>query len=132
MALLTRDAILNVSDIKTETVSVPEWNGDVCVRELNGADRDVYLASITPGPGETVADKCKTAAAKLLQLSCIDPETGNLMFSAGDIDTLSRKSGAAVQRVCSVASRLSRLNPSDLRELSKNSKATQSDTSATN
>ena len=33
MALLTREDILNYNDIKTEIVPVPEWGGEVKVKD---------------------------------------------------------------------------------------------------
>ena len=37
---LSRDSILKASDIKTETVPVPEWGGDVNLRGHSGEELD--------------------------------------------------------------------------------------------
>ena len=44
--MLTRDAILNAADLKTEAVPVPEWGGDVLVRGLTGVSQ--ILPSLLP------------------------------------------------------------------------------------
>ena len=42
MTYLSRDAILQREDIKTEDVEVPEWGGTVRVRGMSGVQRDAF------------------------------------------------------------------------------------------
>jgi hypothetical protein len=44
--VLTKEQILSADDIKTETVLVPEWGGDVIVRGLSGVERDAYEMAV--------------------------------------------------------------------------------------
>ena len=44
--LLTRDKILSADDIRSERVKVPEWGGEVIVREMTGAERDEWEGSV--------------------------------------------------------------------------------------
>ena len=53
MKALTRDEILGADDLKTESVKVPEWGGTVLVRELTGAERDEWEASVVKTNGTT-------------------------------------------------------------------------------
>jgi hypothetical protein len=116
--LLSREAILNVVDIKTETVSVPEWGGDVMVKGLTGAERNDFEQSMLSRKGKDVQMNMKNATAKLCALSMVDEE-GKRLFSDADVEVLGNKSGAALSRVYAVASRLSGLSDSDMKELTE-------------
>lgn len=119
MALLNRDAILAASDIRTATVSVPEWGGDVLVGSMTGQARDEWEQSlITRKPGKTEAN-LHNVRARLVAATVVD-EAGNRMFSEADIEALGRKSSAALERVCKVAQRLNGLGDSDLEDLKGN------------
>ena len=50
MTYLSRDAILQREDIKTEDVEVPEWGGTVRVRGMSGVERDAFEASLIEQP----------------------------------------------------------------------------------
>ncbi len=118
--LLTREQILSVQDLVTETVAVPEWGGEVRVKSLSGAERDAYEASVMRINGTNAQLNLLNARAKLVALAVID-ENGKRMFGDGDVHALAAKSAAALQRVFDVANRLSGLNARDLEELTKNS-----------
>jgi hypothetical protein len=118
MALLTKDAILAAVDLPTERVSVPEWGGDVLVRGLDGRDRDAFEASLVVqagGPVNLANIRARLCAA------CIVDEAGERLFSDADMDALGRKSGAALDRVFSVAQRLSGMTEADVKSLQGNS-----------
>lgn len=128
MLLLTREEILKANDIKTESVSVPEWGGDVMVRGLTGAQRDDYEATLIRMKGTDAQMNLRNARAKLVQRSCVDAD-GALLFNEDDVVALSRKSAAALERVFEVAQRLSGLSKSDIDDLTKNSGSSQSEDS---
>ena len=50
MTYLSRDAILQREDIKTEDVEVPEWGGTVRVRGMSGVERDAFESSLIEQP----------------------------------------------------------------------------------
>lgn len=118
MPLLTRDAILQVEDLKRELVSVPEWGGDVFVRSLNGAERDKFEASVLEQRGKSQKMNLENIRAKMASMTICD-EHGNRLFSDGDIQALAKKNAAALDRVFSVARRLSGLGENEVEELAK-------------
>ncbi len=120
MNLLTRDQILQAQDIARETVSVPEWGGDVLVRGLTGQERDAYEATIMRLNGTNAQMNLVNARAKLVARSVID-ENGDRLFADDDVALLARKSAAALERVFNVAQRLSGLSSADIDELAKTS-----------
>lgn len=130
MGLLGRNDILGFDDIKTEDVSVPEWGGVVRVKAMNGFERDAFEGSLVETRGKMQVVKMDNVRAKLVAKTVID-ENGDLIFTVGDIEALGRKSAAALDRVFSVAQRLSKISDTDVEELIKNSEPDQKDTSIT-
>jgi len=117
---LKRDAILSCDDIKTENVEVPEWGGTVVVKMMSGAERDAFEASFVSYRDGKRSYSVDNVRAKLVQKTIIDPDTKEPMFTVGDIEALGRKSAAALDRVFTVAQRLSKITSSDVEELAKN------------
>jgi len=128
MGFLTRDQILQVQDIVTEDVPVPEWGGTVRVRGLSGHERDAFEAGIVQPSGRTIRYTLENLRARLVALSVVD-ESGARLFSAADVVALGRKSAAALERVYNVAQRLAGLSNQDVEELAKNSESGPSDDS---
>ena len=123
MALLGKDAILAAEDIATERVEVPEWGGEVMVRGLTGRQRDRWEASLSVRQGKRFVPSLEDLRARLV-VHCVVDETGRLVFHEGDIDALSNKSGAALDRVYTVAARLSGISEQDVEDMTKNSETT--------
>ena len=132
---LSREQILNYDDIKTEVVSCPEWGGDVNVRGLTAGERDKWESSLYTtkkhGNSYEVISNKENIRAKFIAVSVVD-EKGKLIFTAGDIETLSQKSAAPMDRIFAVAQRLSGMTNADVEELEKNLTSDQKDTSITN
>lgn len=126
--LLTRDAILGASDIKTEDVKVPEWGGVVRVRGLTAGERDAFEASMVSIRGQRVDPNFLNVRARLVMASVVN-EDGQQMFTQSDIKKLSEKSASAMDRIYDVAQRLSGLSAEDIQELEGKSEAGQSDDS---
>jgi hypothetical protein len=122
LKILSRDEILTALDITRERVPVPEWGGAVWVQGMTGTERDAFEASIVQQSGRgTRTVNLANARAKVVALSVVDKD-GKRVFSQEDVTALGRKSAAALQRVFSVAQRLSGLRDEDMEELVKNSK----------
>lgn len=121
--ILNREAILQSSDLKTETVSVPEWGGEVLVKGMSGTERDAFEAGNilrkdkNGKPGFEL--NAVNIRARLCSL-CIVDETGKRLFTDTDVEALGRKNAAALHRVFEVAQRLSGLTKADVEELEKN------------
>lgn len=129
---LTAADILAAVDLERETVPVPEWGGQICVRGMTGAERDTYEATLLSVKGTDVAlDKAgmTSARARICAMCMIDPETGKRLFTDAQVADLGKKSGRALDRVFSVAQRLSGITKADIDELRKNSKNGQSEDS---
>lgn len=117
--MLTRDAILNCSDLPTQEVAVPEWGGAVLVRGLSGRERDEYELSMINLRGGNPSLTMFNARAKLVQLGCVDEE-GKQLFTKADVALLGRKNATALDRVYNVIRHLSGLSSEDVKELTAN------------
>lgn len=125
MPLLTKDEILQADDLPTEDVPVPEWGGTVRVRTLKGTERDKFEESITDFEADSRRIIAENLRAKLVAVSVVD-ESGKRLFDDNDVRRLGGKSARALDRVFSVAQRLSGITNEDVEELVKNSPAGQS------
>jgi hypothetical protein len=117
--LLGKDAILAADDIQTQRVEVPEWGGDVMVRGLTGQQRDAWEAGLSVRRGKQLVPDMRNFRARLVVM-CVVDETGAEVFGLGDVDALSGKSGAALDRIYDVAARLSGISENDVEDLTGN------------
>lgn len=121
--MLNRDQIVNAPDLKTETVEVPEWGGEVLVRGLTGQQRDAFEQWFQKQSKSKAG--VPNVRARLAVLSIVD-EKGDRVFNDADIDMLGDKSGAMLDRVFDAVQRLSGISGDDVDEMVKNSTADQS------
>lgn len=124
--LLDRDAILGMMDTTWEIVDVPEWHGKVKVRSLTGVERDKIEASMVQQRGKDSAMNLANLRAKVCAASIVGKNSERL-FSDADIHALGRKNAAALDRVYTVAQRLSGITKEDAEAIAKNSESDQSD-----
>lgn len=114
--MLTRELILQAADLAAETVSVPEWGGEVRVRVMTGFERDTWEMELLTAREKNLA----RVRATLCALTVVD-EQGARLFTHADIEALGGKSAAALDRVFEAAKRLNRIGAADVEDLRKNS-----------
>jgi hypothetical protein len=130
LKFLNAQEILAVNDVKIEAVPVPEWGGSVLVRSLEGYERDQYETQwLNSRAGKKVT--LDNIRARLVAMSLCDAE-GNRLFTDSQVKTLGKKSAAALDRIFTVAQKLSGLTQEDIKELEKNSESLQNDNSGLN
>ena len=120
MAILNKDQILAADDLKSQKVATPEWGGEVIVKTLTGEERDSLEAAIVSSNGKSVVQNRENIRAKLLVRSLVD-EQGQRLFTDTEVSALGRKSGKVLDRLFDIATDLSKVTPSDVEELAKNS-----------
>lgn len=114
MASITKDQLLGAtaSTMPTETVRVPELGGTLTVRGLTAAERDRILKDTATGKGR----KQKTDIARLRTLlvaRTVIGDDGQRMFTDGEAHELGKVRSDVVERVFSVAAKLSGLLDAD-------------------
>ena len=108
---LSKEDILKADDRATEEVSVPEWGGTVLVRGLSGRERDEFEVSMADRQGTEFVPNFSNTRAKLITRCVVDDDGKRVFDIHTDVEALGEKSGAAIDRVYSVAARLSGLSP---------------------
>ena len=127
--LLTRQEILSIRDIRTETVFVPEWGGAVKIRALTGKERDAWETALFQIDGKNVKMNKENLRAKLVALTVVD-EAGQRLFTEADVEALGSKSASALDRIYQASQKLSGLTPDDIKEMEKNLETDHSDSTA--
>jgi hypothetical protein len=116
---LSRDAILGAADMKTVTVAVPEWGGDVIVSTMSGSARDEWEQSLIQRKGNKTEPNLANIRARLVAATAVD-EAGKRLFTEADVNALGKKSAAALERICKAAQKLNGIGDSELEDLQGN------------
>lgn len=116
MALLNRDDILAQDNLNTEDVSVPEWGGEVRVREMTASDRDTFEARFANTEGKANMNNVR---AELVS-KCVVDEEGNRLFTKEDMKKLADKSASAMDRIFQKTLELSGMSQDSQEEEVKN------------
>ena len=118
---MSREDILGFDDLTREELTIPEWgNGKVYIRCLTGAERDRFEAEMLADPEEDHRKRFYNLRARLVVLAVCDPQ-GMPLFMLNDVERLSTKSAKVLDRLFSVAQRLSGRTKEDVDTLTKNS-----------
>lgn len=117
---LSKADILGQQDIVMEDLFVPEWDAWVKVKVMTAAERDHFEASSVQREGKKISMNLQGIRARLCILCLVDGD-GNRMFSDEDEYALGTKSGAALDRIFSVAQRINGMRDEDVAALAKNS-----------
>lgn len=116
----SRQDILDIPDIETRDVWVPEWQTHVRVRALSSLERDEILESNRVGKGRRERVTIKGIEAKFVTAAAVD-ETGKRLFQRSDFDRLSTKSAGAVSRIYAAIADMSGLGDEAAEEARGNS-----------
>jgi hypothetical protein len=119
MGLLSGKMILGAVDNPAERVSIPEWGGDVLVRGMTGTERDRFEKMSVEMRGNKRVVVEKHIRARVASICLVD-SNGDKLFTPKDVEALSEKSGAALDRVFAVAMRLSGMTESEMDVIREN------------
>lgn len=111
-------SILDLPDLTSEEVEVPEWGFRLRVRSLTGTERDAFEASLLQTRGKDREINLRNMRAKLVAQS-VRKADDSRVFSDAQVEALGRKNAAALQRVFRVAQRLSGLAEDEVEELTR-------------
>jgi hypothetical protein len=119
MASLTRADILGAVDRKLVSVAVPEWGGDVYIRQLTARERAEYedaAAQIKDASGPLAG--MRRCAMFLAAVLC--DENGAALFGVGDAEEIMSRNFDVVQRLFRRAGRHNVITQADIDDLGKN------------
>lgn len=99
-----RDRIIAVDDLQREIVKIEQWGLEVEVRGMSGAARAAIVQDAADNNGNVNFAKMMPEVV----VTCVfDPQTGEQVFSADDKDLIMGKNGAALEKINTIAMRLS-------------------------
>lgn len=116
-----RDRIIAVDDSQREIVMIPEWGFEVEIRGMSGASRASMTQDTADNNGNVNFNKMMP---NLIVGSIYDPETGEQVFDDADASTVMAKSGSALDRIMTVAMRLSGFGADAIEEAGKDFSST--------
>lgn len=121
MSTITREGLKKVEDLKTETVTVKEWDADVILRTMSGREREAWEYDMYKrSNGGKNWDKLKGLKIDLLALTIVD-ENGKPIFNDDEgKEILGGKSPAVLDRLFEKSQKLNGLTADDVEELEKN------------
>ena len=124
-----RDQILSIKDIPSETVKVKEWNIEVEVRGMTGAERTRILDLAMD---EKNGVNLQMVYPEIVISTAFDPSTGEQIFSPADRAALLSKSASALDTLATVGMRLSGFTQETSDDLGKDSSVTAIGDSSSN
>jgi hypothetical protein len=123
-----RDQILNSNDIPKELVKVKEWNIEIEVRGMTGAERTRILDLAQAGDGMNL----QMVYPEIVISTAFDAETGEKIFTPEDRTALLSKSANALDSLATVGMRLSGFLAETSNDLGKDSSETVIEDSSSN
>lgn len=104
MALLTRDTILGMG-LRIETVDVPEWGGEVLIREFSSVKSEMVALKMVGKDGKFDPRKFQGLSGWIVRLAVVD-ESGGMVFKIGDEKKIANLGAGGVSRVAKAAMKL--------------------------
>ena len=123
-----RDQILNSNDIPKELVKVKEWNVEIEVRGMTGAERTRIL-DLAQGDGGM---NLQMVYPEIVISTAFDVLTGEKIFTPEDRTALLSKSASALDALATVGMRLSGFLAETSDDLGKDSSETVIEDSSSN
>ena len=133
MALLTPDQIGAADDRRWEDVPVPEWGGTVRIASMSGTDRNAYQKAmvVLGSNGRPQGVDLSDQYARLVARCLVDEDFRRLYVTDKQVKALGAKNGAVLERLATIAQRLSGLRKEDVEAAAGKSGASPSDGSTT-
>jgi hypothetical protein len=121
---MSKSRIVSATDTKLDTVNVPEWGGEVCLKTLTGSERDSFEESYS-------GEKMKNFRCRFLVLTLCD-ENGERLFADDEVEVVGKKSALVINRLFEKAWQLNAFSDAAVDALGKDSPSDQSDVSTSN
>lgn len=124
-----RDRILQAADTTNEIVDIPEWGVAVEVRSMSGAAR---ASIVQAGALQGQLPDMSKFTSDIVVMCTFDPDTGEQVFTKDDAELVMEKNGSALERIVTVAMRLSGFSKDAIDAAGKGSSSTASADSSSN
>jgi len=115
-----RTKVLGAEDLKLVKVHVLEWDCNLYIRTIDGAERERFFSQLERAKGPDEEANYKNYTASLVAL-CVGDESGKRVFDDKDIEALAKKSAQVLTRVALMCQKHNGLTKEDVEEAVKNS-----------
>ena len=123
-----REKIRSAQDINSELVFVPEWDVTIECRSMSVRQRAAFVAANQDNSTAGV-DRIEAVYGQILITCCLDPETGDPVFTDEDLSwVMTEKSGAVIDTLVTRCLEASGLKEKAIDEVGKSSSDSQIDT----
>lgn len=112
-----------IKDREVEKVTVPEWNRDIHLRVVTGAER-VPLEAAVLGLAADDEKERSASFSRILQLVLADAE-GNSLFSESEMEQVLSKNMRVLMRLLKAGIKLNAVREDDLEIAEKNLESSQ-------
>jgi hypothetical protein len=113
-----REDVLDIDDIKTHVVPVPEWKKSVRLKVLSSAERDAFESSTVTTKGGKSKPNLANLRARLVA-RCMVNADGKRIFESGDVARLGNKSSAALDRLFAKCQEINGFSDKDIEEMTE-------------
>ncbi len=93
------DQIRAAHDVTTELYEIPEWDVIIELRSMSARQRASFASTIDVGADGTIelgANRVEVMWSMVIQACCFDPENGEAVFEAEDLEWLMEEKNAGV------------------------------------
>lgn len=111
---LNKEQIFACQDVVTESVSMPEWGGDVKIKTMSIGDQ-IEFERLNKKSKDSSNIVCNT-----LLFCCID-DNGDRLFTEADLKVLEKKSFRAIEKLFRACLDLNAIRSDSLEKEAKNS-----------
>lgn len=120
-----RDRILKKRDLRRERLHIPEWEVDVFVSTMTGAERDEFENECQQRSVPGGKFDIRGIKALLVVLTAKD-ENGNLIFTRDDIPELLKKNAKPLDDIATLSQKVNGIGKAELEAIKGNSQSAPS------
>ena len=113
-----KEKIKAAQDVRSQKVTIPEWDVTIEVRTMTALDRAKLLKTCVEKDGSMITEKFQ---AGLIIASVFDPETGEKVFTDEDYELLMSKAAGVIESLATVSMGISGLTKDAMTAAEKNS-----------
>ncbi|MGW6255411.1 hypothetical protein [Streptomyces sp. NPDC055085] len=111
------DAVFAAAKSETVTVSVPEWGGEVLIRELSGSDRDKYETSMSTLDKNGKPKLTRQNSRARLVVLCAVTESGETLFDPRYVEKVGALPSRGLSRVFDACAELNGFSKRDVEDV---------------
>lgn len=111
--ILNKDQIFAAQDLQVSYIDIPEWGGQIKVKEMSAADRIEFekQQSSDLKPSEMIV--------RLVLMTCVD-DNNQRIFSNDDLQALEQKSPSILLKIFNESMKINILNSEKIEEKAEN------------